>query len=523
MVPTNDRLLRSLRTASVFQRIAVFLLLTHLPNGGQSLDNHLTQTVMVMVGDDVVLPCQLEPSMNAVTMTIEWGRPDLKPRFVFVWHNGKELLNEQNKAYKGRASLSISNMKHGDISLKLSPVKNSDHGTYRCYIPKLSQEYFVELLVGAVSSPAISLAGIDETSSGVMLDCESSGWYPEPEVLWLDGEGKLLSAGPTETVRGPDDLYTVSSRVTVEKRHSNSFTCRVHQKNTNHTREAHITLTEDFFMASCSGCAASTTISVLFAIMFVLAVGCIVWKWRQNKSGVIKSTEQQSLMEAEVIRGEQLKAENEKMKAELQQKETDKTQVIDIVKGLMKEMVNQNNKVTEQKEKAEKLLEENREKVQSVEKEVAKEEGDVTLKKAKAYRELKETLIQNNWNLEERKTEFEELQINTEKLMKKAHDEVNRITEEIGKERDEQLQDTEFFFKGGNASHAGGRDERTSMVTTLEIQRDQMDNTLKEVKTEVEGQRNQLKGQLKEMEEEREEIKNKLQSVEKTRGFDKSD
>ncbi|XP_049424613.1 uncharacterized protein LOC125883969 isoform X1 [Epinephelus fuscoguttatus] len=73
-----------------------------------------------------------------------------------------------------------------------------------------------------------------------MLDCESAGWYPEPEVLWLDGEGKLLSAGPTETVRGPDDLYTVSSRVTVEKRHGNSFTCRVQQRNISLTRYTHI-------------------------------------------------------------------------------------------------------------------------------------------------------------------------------------------------------------------------------------------------------------------------------------------
>ncbi len=94
--------------------------------------------------------------------------------------------------------------------------------------------------LGAVSSPGISLAGIHKASSGVMLDCRSEGWYPEPEVLWLDGEGNLLSAGPTETVRGPDDLYTVSSRVTVEKRHSNSFTCRVQQKNINQTRETHI-------------------------------------------------------------------------------------------------------------------------------------------------------------------------------------------------------------------------------------------------------------------------------------------
>ena len=93
---------------------------------------------------------------------------------------------------------------------------------------------------GSVASPVI--AGININSTAVVLQCESTGWYPEPEVFWLDGEGNLLSAGPTETVRGPDDLYTVSSRVTVEKRHSNSFTCRVQQNHTNQTRETEIKL-----------------------------------------------------------------------------------------------------------------------------------------------------------------------------------------------------------------------------------------------------------------------------------------
>nr|XP_029131731.1 butyrophilin subfamily 2 member A2-like isoform X2 [Labrus bergylta] len=81
-----------------------------------------------------------------------------------------------------------------------------------------------------------------KNNSGVLLECESADWYPEPEMFWLDGEGNLLSAEPTETVRGPDGLYTVSSRVTVEKRHGRKFTCRVTQRKINQTREKHLTI-----------------------------------------------------------------------------------------------------------------------------------------------------------------------------------------------------------------------------------------------------------------------------------------
>uniref|UniRef100_G3Q447 Ig-like domain-containing protein n=2 Tax=Gasterosteus aculeatus TaxID=69293 RepID=G3Q447_GASAC len=244
--------------------------------------------VTAMVGDDVVLPCLLDPPADAVSMTMEWGRADMKPRFVLVWHDGKELLTGQNEAFKGRTSLSISGLKRGDVSLKLSSVKVSDSGTYRCYLQKPNQEHLVQLLVGAASSPAISLAGLHLTSSAVLLHCESRGWYPEPELLWLDAEGKLLSAGPPETLRGPDDLYSVSRSVTVEKRHRNSFTCRVQQRNINQTRETLITVPADLFKVETSSAVRLTIFSAV-CIVGVVAVVLVVWRCGKEETKTTSS------------------------------------------------------------------------------------------------------------------------------------------------------------------------------------------------------------------------------------------
>ncbi|XP_039907837.1 putative butyrophilin subfamily 2 member A3 [Simochromis diagramma] len=143
-------------------------------------------------------------------------------------------------------------------------------------------ETLMELIVGAVSLPVI--LRVQKAKTGVALQCESAGWYPEPELLWLDGEGNLLSAGPTETLRGPDDLYTVSSRVTVEKRHSNNITCRVQQRNTNQSRETHIYISDYFFTAppNPSVCVSLLTLFVisLFCILLVIFVG---WIQRRKK------------------------------------------------------------------------------------------------------------------------------------------------------------------------------------------------------------------------------------------------
>uniref|UniRef100_A0A3P9AVA7 Ig-like domain-containing protein n=1 Tax=Maylandia zebra TaxID=106582 RepID=A0A3P9AVA7_9CICH len=195
------------------------------------------QPVVALVDDDVILPCHVEPAEDVTAEILEWTRSDLNPRFVHVWRSGQDLVNTRNPSYRGRASLFINELKRGNISLKLSKVKLSDEGTYECSIPLMEKKSFVKLVVG--KSLLISLSGTGENRGGVVLQCESAGRYPEPELLWLDGDGNLLSAGPTETLRGPDDLYTVSSRVTVEKRHSNNINCRVQLKQISKSRETH--------------------------------------------------------------------------------------------------------------------------------------------------------------------------------------------------------------------------------------------------------------------------------------------
>uniref|UniRef100_A0A667Z257 Ig-like domain-containing protein n=1 Tax=Myripristis murdjan TaxID=586833 RepID=A0A667Z257_9TELE len=183
------------------------------------------EPIAALVGDDVILPCRLEPAIRDFSDMVEWIREDIDPPYVHVHQSGHLLYQDQNLQYKDRTILFMDELKNGNVSLKLFRVTVSDEGRYLCFIPSIRRGDFIQLHVGAASSPVIS---VTKNSSGVVLECESKGWYPEPELFWLDAEGKLLSAGAPETVRGPDGLYTVSSRVTVEKSHSNSFTCRVH-------------------------------------------------------------------------------------------------------------------------------------------------------------------------------------------------------------------------------------------------------------------------------------------------------
>ncbi|XP_039883278.1 butyrophilin-like protein 10 [Simochromis diagramma] len=233
--------------------------------------------VVAMLGDDVVLPCQLKFAVDTNAETVNWIKPGLDPDVVHLHKDGRLVFENQNPSYHFRTRVFVDELIKGNFSLKIFNVKLSDEGTYRCSIPWIREEASIVLTVGSASTPVMKV--MSNVSSRLVLQCESAGWYPEPELLWLDGEGNLLSAGPTETLTGPDDLYTVSSRVTVEKRHSNNITCRVQQRNTNQSRETHIHVPGSAVRKEPS----ATFIIVIVGLLWICTVVTVVWNFIPSK------------------------------------------------------------------------------------------------------------------------------------------------------------------------------------------------------------------------------------------------
>ncbi|XP_051282803.1 uncharacterized protein LOC127378158 isoform X3 [Dicentrarchus labrax] len=129
-------------------------------DGGQPRVVGSFQPIVTVLGDDVILPCRLQPSLNVERLTVEWSRPDLKPdpsdrlgrvNYVHLHRGGHDNLDMKLRSYVGRTELSKDGLKSGDISLKILNVTLEDGGRYRCLIPKLKgpvKESVVTLVVG---------------------------------------------------------------------------------------------------------------------------------------------------------------------------------------------------------------------------------------------------------------------------------------------------------------------------------------------------------------------------------------
>ncbi|XP_037328052.2 putative butyrophilin subfamily 2 member A3 [Pungitius pungitius] len=83
-------------------------------------------------GDNVTLPCHLDPEVNAVSLTFDWKRDDLSG-WVYIRRDGGRNEADQRPEYKNRTRVDLEGLKRGDLSLIMSSVKRSDSGSYRCF------------------------------------------------------------------------------------------------------------------------------------------------------------------------------------------------------------------------------------------------------------------------------------------------------------------------------------------------------------------------------------------------------
>ncbi|NXK19024.1 MOG protein, partial [Arenaria interpres] len=89
--------------------------------------------LLATVGQDVVLPCQLSPHMDARSLEIRWIRHQLSET-VHLYRNGEDLYGEQMEEYIGRTELDRDGLSNGSLDLQISGLRPSDDGQYICTV-----------------------------------------------------------------------------------------------------------------------------------------------------------------------------------------------------------------------------------------------------------------------------------------------------------------------------------------------------------------------------------------------------
>ncbi|XP_062043154.1 butyrophilin-like protein 1 [Lepus europaeus] len=262
------------------------------------------EPIVVSLGADATLPCQLSPEQSAADMHIRWYRAQLSPA-VLVFQDGQEHSEEQMLEYRGRTQLVTDSIDTGSVTLLIQNVRASDDGQYWCHFRDgdILQEATVELNVeGLGTIPRVHMTGPED--GGIRVLCSSGGWFPKPTVQWRDSAGgKLPSPAASQTQDG-DGLFQVEASLVVKDSSLGNVTCSIQNPLSGQELASAIFLPEPFFpKVSPWKAALAWTVPVLS--LLIAGISYIGWRERQAKEREIKKSEREAKEREEMKKGKE--------------------------------------------------------------------------------------------------------------------------------------------------------------------------------------------------------------------------
>ncbi|KAG7454751.1 hypothetical protein MATL_G00263050 [Megalops atlanticus] len=158
-----------------------------------------SEPISVWLGDAVVLPCTVTPSMDARDLELRWYRPQKFNMPLLHYKEHQLQTSSLDPRYRDRVSLEHGTeaLARGNLSLRLRNITAADPGEYVCYVS--SDQWYekgqVSLhLNNLVGSPLVLSVQPSNGDRGgaqpqVNVTCVSEGWFPKPTLTWRDSKG----------------------------------------------------------------------------------------------------------------------------------------------------------------------------------------------------------------------------------------------------------------------------------------------------------------------------------------------
>ncbi|GAB0201570.1 butyrophilin subfamily 1 member A1-like [Grus japonensis] len=275
--------------------------------------------IRVTMGQDVVLPCHLSPSMDARSLDIRWIRHPFS-EIVHRYRNGEDLYGDQMEEYVGRTELVRDGLSRGSLDLRISGLRPSDEGYYVCTVTDGASygEATVDLEVSATGSVSqLSLEAYED--GGIRVVCQSAGWYPQPEVLWKDPGGQHL---PSVSQRHSSDergLFDVEDVIIVtDGNRDGKWSCVVRNSRLNQEQETSLHISAPFFH-NARPWMVGVGVVLLLSVVF-LGLGAYLWRRKVLQSREL-GKQHAALMKKRDVAVEERDAAHEERDAALEEQD----------------------------------------------------------------------------------------------------------------------------------------------------------------------------------------------------------
>ncbi|XP_039738803.1 putative selection and upkeep of intraepithelial T-cells protein 1 homolog [Pteropus medius] len=236
-------------TGLSFTRYFVFMLLLHMitPSSEQFTVTGLQGPIVAPLGGVVELSCYLSPSQNAEHMEVRWFR-NRYTQPVHLYKDGKDLHGETIFQYVERTQLLKEDIGKGKVTLRISNISIDDDGPYHCFFKDgdFYEEAITEVKVTATSFE-IQILVHPPNTRGLLVQCNSKGWFPQPQMEWRDSRGEIIP--PASKSHSQDTNKLFDMKMTLLLRHSSqsNVTCYLQNPVTGQEEMTSIVLSDKLF------------------------------------------------------------------------------------------------------------------------------------------------------------------------------------------------------------------------------------------------------------------------------------
>uniref|UniRef100_A0A3B5MI45 Ig-like domain-containing protein n=1 Tax=Xiphophorus couchianus TaxID=32473 RepID=A0A3B5MI45_9TELE len=200
-----------------------------LPVSGSGELNIYYPEVSCVFRQSCMLPCRIQLGSDPL---IHWYQESAGDVVVHSYYDGRDQLGYQNQNFQNRTSLFQDQISRGNASLLLKEVKIQDEGRYKCYTS--IRAGYKQLFINLKTEAPVSTIRIHQ--DGNRITCSSEGIYPQPELTWsTEPPSNTTLNESTRIQKTEDQLYDISSSLTVPDGSDRIYSCTIRTRSNNKT------------------------------------------------------------------------------------------------------------------------------------------------------------------------------------------------------------------------------------------------------------------------------------------------
>nr|XP_021485097.1 selection and upkeep of intraepithelial T-cells protein 8-like [Meriones unguiculatus] len=230
--------------------------------------------VLARVGGQAELSCQVTPPHSTEHMEVGWFRSG-HSQPVYLYRGGHERIEEAAPEYANRTEFVKEAIGKGKVALRIRNISISDDGLYRC---SFNDDGFsdVNLNVTAVGlETQIYIQAPD--ADGVMVECNSGGWFPKPQMQWRDSRGQALPHSSKSYSRDEARLFHLKMTLFLTNRSQGTVTCCIFNPVSGEEKQTSIILAHDLFNRDHIWMSILVFIACIMLAVFVIFIGFFVY------------------------------------------------------------------------------------------------------------------------------------------------------------------------------------------------------------------------------------------------------